>query len=75
MESMLLQDLVIGSFSWLTELTGTVHPSPEIFSRSDDIVGDIVQDIIELIIAGICCEIRVLVIGLNLEQRIAFASR
>ena len=32
-EGMFLYNLIIGSFGGFTELTGAIHPPPEVFSR------------------------------------------
>lgn len=73
MEGMLLQDLIIGSFSRFAKLTSAVHPPPEVLSRSNDVVRDVVKNIIEFIVCGICGEIRMLVVSLDLKQWITFS--
>lgn len=73
MEGMLLQDLIICSLSRLTKLASAVHPSPEILRRSYDVVWNVIQNIIELVITGIRSEVRMLIVGLDLKQRITFS--
>ena len=75
MEGMFLQDLIIRSFSRLAELAGSVHPPPEVLSRSYDVVGDVVEDIVEFIVSWIGGEVGMLVVGLDLEERVAFSGR
>jgi hypothetical protein len=41
----------------------------------DDIVGYIVEDIVELIVRRIGCKVWMLVVGVNLEERVALSLR
>lgn len=67
MEGMFLENLVIWTFAWFTELTGTIHPSPEIFGGGNNIVWNIVEDIVELIVCWISSEIWMFIVSLNLK--------
>jgi len=68
---MFLNLLIIRALAGFAELTSSVHPTPEMLSRSDNIVRNVVENIIELVVAGSGCKVRVLVSSLNLEEWIA----
>lgn len=70
---MFLKYFIVGSFSGFAEFAGAIHPSPEVLGGVDDIVGNVVKDIIELIVGRIGSEVWMLVVGVDLEERVAFS--
>lgn len=74
-ECVLLEDFIIRSLSRLAKLASSVHPSPKVLSGGDDIIGNVIENIVKLVVCGIGREIGMLIVGLNLEKRIALARR
>lgn len=75
MEGMFLQHFIIRPLSRLAELASAVHPPPEILGRCYDIVGNVVQDIVKLVVGGVGGEIWMFVVGFDLEEGVAFSGR
>jgi len=73
MKCVFLKHLIIGAFTRLTKFTSPIHPSPKVFSRSNDIVWNIIQNIIEFVICWISCKIRMFIVGFDLKERITLS--
>lgn len=71
---MFLKHLIIGSFGWFTEFTCTIHPSPEIFSWSNNVVWDVIKRFNQFSWCWSCSKVRMFIICFDLKQRIAFSS-
>lgn len=70
---MFLEDFVIGAFSSWAESTVAVHPSPKALACSDYCCRE-VDDVKQLAIGWVRCEVGMLVVCSNLEKRIALPT-
>lgn len=74
-ESVFLDDLVVGALRGLAEFARAIHPSPEVLRRCNDIIRNIIQAFNQLRRCRNSRKIRMLIISLNLKQRITLPRR
>ena len=72
-EGVFLDNFVIGSFGGFAELTGAIHPPPEMFGRGNNVIGDVIEALNKFSGGRSGGKIGMLIIGLNLEQGITLS--